>query len=85
VVPRRFAFLGSRSGHPLFANCRHHLDALFAAPARAPTPRFLHGHEETESRILELEMTKHAPVLPDIGLQKLQHMTKTDDAAGGNL
>ena len=49
-------------------------------PSRAASPGFLQSHQKPERRIFELQMAKHAPVLTNIRLEKLQNVTETDDA-----
>src|SRR5687768_2463305 len=62
----------------------HHLYPLLAAPSRTAAPRLFHRHQKSERRILELEMTKHVPMLAHVGLQELQNVSEADDAARGN-
>src|SRR5687767_9320032 len=62
----------------------HDLDTLLAAPSRAATPGLLQRHQKSERGILELQVPEHVPVLAHVGLQELEDVPETDDAAGGD-
>ena len=75
----RFVFgllLRTRTSDALFTCRGNDFDTLFAATSRSAAPRFLERHQKSECRILELQMTQHAPMLPHVSLQKREHMAE---------
>ena len=63
---------------------RHYLHSLLTPPPGRPAAGFLQRHQESECRILELQVAEHVPVLADIRLQIRERVAQRDDAAGGN-
>src|SRR5579859_3967874 len=61
---------------------RHQLDAFLSATSRLSASRLFERHQKSERGIFELQVPQDIPVPLHVGLQIIENVAETDDAAG---